>query len=90
MKNQNIKSGLFGSIGENMVAFELAKRNWYVYRPYFDNRIDFIAQKFKIESKTLPSYIREILFFNLDKKDEKIIFDFYKKQERRRYERKFL
>ncbi|MCL5992008.1 MAG: hypothetical protein M1419_07895 [Bacteroidetes bacterium] len=29
-----------------MVAFELAKRNWYVYRPYFDTRIDFIAQKF--------------------------------------------
>jgi hypothetical protein len=46
MKNQDIKSGLFGSIGENMVAFELAKRNWYVYRPYFDTRIDFIAQKF--------------------------------------------
>ena len=47
-------------------------------------------RKFKIESKTLPSYIREILFFNLDEKDEKIIFDFYKKQERRRYERNFL
>lgn len=46
MKNQDIKSGLFGSIGENMVAFELAKRNWYVYRPYFDTRIDFVAQKF--------------------------------------------
>ncbi len=46
MKNQDLKSGLFGSIGENMVAFELAKRNWYVYRPYFDTRIDFIAQKF--------------------------------------------
>jgi hypothetical protein len=46
MINQDIKSGLFGSIGENMVAFELAKRNWYVYRPYFDTRIDFIAQKF--------------------------------------------
>lgn len=46
MKNQDIKTGLFGSIGENMVAFELAKRNWYVYRPYFDTRIDFIAQKF--------------------------------------------
>ncbi len=46
MKNQDLKSGLFGSIGENMVAFELAKRNWYIYRPYFDTRIDFIAQKF--------------------------------------------
>ncbi|OGU18278.1 MAG: hypothetical protein A2X61_15825 [Ignavibacteria bacterium GWB2_35_12] len=46
MLNQDIKSGLFGSIGENMVAFELAKRNWFVYRPYFDTRIDFIAQKF--------------------------------------------
>lgn len=46
MKNQNLNSGLFGSIGENMVAFELAKRNWYIYRPYFDTRIDFIAQKF--------------------------------------------
>ncbi|MDO8733877.1 MAG: hypothetical protein Q7K21_01805 [Elusimicrobiota bacterium] len=46
MKNQDIKSGLFGGIGENMVAFELAKRNWYVYKPYFDTRIDFIAQKF--------------------------------------------
>lgn len=46
MENQDLKSGLFGSIGENMVAFELAKRNWYVYRPYFDTRIDFIAQKF--------------------------------------------
>lgn len=46
MKNQNIKSGLFGGIGENMIAFELAKRNWYVYKPYFDTRIDFIAQKF--------------------------------------------
>jgi len=46
VKNQDLKSGLFGSIGENMVAFELAKRNWYVYRPYFDTRIDFIAQKF--------------------------------------------
>jgi hypothetical protein len=46
MKNQDIKSGLFGSIGENMSAFEISKRNWYVYRPYFDNRIDFIAQKF--------------------------------------------
>ena len=46
MKNQDLKSGLFGSIGENMVAFELAKRNWYVYRPYFDTRIDFIVQKF--------------------------------------------
>ena len=46
MKSQDLKSGLFGSIGENMVAFELAKRNWYVYRPYFETRIDFIAQKF--------------------------------------------
>jgi len=46
MKNQDLKSGLFGSIGENMVAFELAKRNWYLYRPYFETRIDFVAQKF--------------------------------------------
>lgn len=46
MRNHDLNSGLFGSIGENMVAFELAKRNWYIYRPYFDTRIDFIAQKF--------------------------------------------
>ncbi|MCW3988847.1 MAG: hypothetical protein NWE88_02090 [Candidatus Bathyarchaeota archaeon] len=39
----DLSSGAKGRIGETLVALELEKRGWFVYRPDFEEKVDLIG-----------------------------------------------
>lgn len=38
-----LSTGAKGRIGETLVALELEKRGWFVYRPDFEEKVDLIG-----------------------------------------------
>jgi len=62
----DLSSGAKGMIGENLVALELEKRGWFVYRPDFEEKVDLIGLREQDEKFKYISYEVKTSFLTKD------------------------